>query len=73
MKINHIKDIGAVIRKRRKSVHMSIAELSAMIPCSPRLLGEVERGTRKVSFDMAITICSLLGIELYAREREENK
>lgn len=52
---------------------MSIAELSAMIPCSPRLLGEVERGTRKVSFDMAITICSLLGIELYAREREENK
>lgn len=72
MKISHLADLGSVIRRRRKSVSMTIEALSAMVPCSPRLLGELERGERNVSFEVVLAVCALLGIELETHEREEN-
>lgn len=72
MKIQTLSDIGAVIRQRRKRERMTIEALSSMVPCSPRLLGELERGTRKVSFEQVLKICSLLGINLTAKGREED-
>ncbi len=40
-----------------------------MIPCSPRLLGEVERGKRNVSLSVVLKLCAALGIDLYAEGR----
>ena len=71
MKINTLKDLGALIRQRRKREHMTIETLAAMLPCSPRLLGEMERGVRNVSFEYVLAVCAMLGIELTATGREE--
>ena len=70
MKITTPKEIGALIRQQRKSAKLTIADLAAMVPCSPRLLGEAERGTRNVSLGTVLTICGLLGVDLEATTRE---
>lgn len=62
-------DIGLLIRKRRKRAGITLETLAAMLACSPRLLGEVERGKRNVSFQTVLNICALLGIELAAAQR----
>ena len=51
---------------------MTIETLAAMLPCSPRLIGEMERGVRNVSFECVLAVCAMLGIELTATGREEN-
>ena len=72
MKINTLKDLGTLIRQRRKRERMTIDMLAAMLPCSPRLLGELERGVRNVSFEQVLAVCAMLGIELTATGREES-
>lgn len=73
MKINSLKELGTLIRQRRKSEHLTIETLSALVPCSPRLLGEMERGIRNVSFEHVLCVCTLLGIDLIAMEKEESR
>lgn len=36
MKINSLKELGTLIRQRRKSEHLTIETLSALVPCSSR-------------------------------------
>ena len=69
MKIDHITDLGRLIRERRKASRLTLETLAAMLSCSPRLLGEVERGKRNVSFSTLLNICSLLGIDITANPR----
>ena len=71
MKIHTLKDLGTLIGQRRKREHLTIDTLAAMLPCSPRLLGEMERGVRNVSFEHVLAVCAMLGIELTATGREE--
>lgn len=73
MKIKNLKDLGILIRQRRKGEQMTIEALAALVPCSPRLLGEMERGIRNVSFEYVLSVCALLGIEISATEREVSK
>lgn len=70
MKIETTQDIGALIRSRRKLAKLSIAGLAELIPCSPRLLGEVERGKRNVSMAVVLSLCAALGIDILAEERK---
>lgn len=70
MKIETTQEIGALIRSRRKLAKLSIAGLAELIPCSPRLLGEVERGKRNVSLAVVLNLCAALGIDLFAEERK---
>ena len=70
MRISTSKEIGALIRRQRKSAKLTIGDLAGMVPCSPRLLGEAERGTRNVSLSTVLTVCGLLGIDLEATTRE---
>lgn len=70
MKIETTQEIGALIRSRRKLAKLSIVGLAELIPCSPRLLGEVERGKRNVSLAVVLNLCAALGIDLYAEERK---
>lgn len=73
MKIESSKELGNMIRRRRKQAGLTIDQLAVMAMCSPRLLGEVERGKRNVGFEIVLSICALLGIELYANGREESR
>lgn len=72
MNITNVQEIGALIRRRRKMAGFTIAGLAELVPCSPRLLGEVERGTRNVSLGVVLTLCGLLGIDMHAIPRGES-
>lgn len=66
-------ELGAMIRERRKKQGLTIAELSMMVPCSPRLLSELERGKRGVGVGVILQLLSLLGLRVDIRGREEIK
>ncbi len=68
-KIQTLSDIGSIIRRRRKEAGLTIETLAGMLACSPRLLGELERSERNVSFSIVLKTCALLGIELLAKWR----
>ncbi|MBE6410267.1 MAG: helix-turn-helix domain-containing protein [Akkermansiaceae bacterium] len=73
MKIQDLSDIGSIIRQQRKAAGLSIETLASMLACSPRLLGELERGARNVSFIIVLKTCAMLGIELFAKCRGDHK
>lgn len=64
-------ELGAMIRERRKKQGLTIAELSMIVPCSPRLLSELERGKRGVGVGVILQLLSLLGLRVDIRGREE--
>ncbi|MDO5450123.1 MAG: helix-turn-helix transcriptional regulator [Akkermansia sp.] len=65
------KELGRAIRARRKKIGMTIAELASVIPCSPRLLSELERGQRGVSIAVAFRLIQMLGLIVSVRGSEE--
>ena len=71
MQITNETELGNIIRQRRKKQGLTIAELSMLIPCSPRLLSEMERGKRGVSISMALQMLTSLGLEVHIKGREE--
>lgn len=71
MQISTESELGMIIRKRRKKQGLTIAELSMMVPCSPRLLSELERGKRGVSVGMILQLLALLGLRVDVSGREE--
>ena len=73
MKIENISSLGPLIRARRKEAGLTLETFAAMLGYSPRLLSDVERGQRNVSFNTALTICALLGIDIIAAPRGGNK
>lgn len=61
--------LGALIRARRKQLGLTQADLAAVAPVSPRLLGEVENGKPTAQLDGVMRILAAVGyeIELHAR------
>lgn len=62
-------DIGSVIRKRRKELGYSQVQVSEFMGCSPRLIGEIERGRQTVGFQKVLDLARGLGIDLFAIPR----
>lgn len=73
MNITTESELGDIIRERRKKQGLTIAELSMLVPCSPRLLSELERGKRGVSVGIILQLLSLLGLTVDIRGREANE
>ena len=71
MHISSDTELGSLIRQRRKKQGLTFAELSMLVPCSPRLLSELERGKRGVSISMAFQLLSMLGLVVDIKGREE--
>ena len=71
MNVTTEAELGAMIRERRKKQGLTIAELSMMVPCSPRLLSELERGKRGVGVGVILQLLSLLGLRVDISGREE--
>lgn len=71
MDINDERELGLAIRARRKKIGMTITELASVIPCSPRLLGELERGRRGVSIAVTFRLMQMLGLVMDIRGSEE--
>ena len=73
MKVTTETELGTIIRERRKKHGLTINDLCMMVPCSPRLLSELERGKRGVSVGVIFQLLALLGLNIDIRGREESE
>ena len=71
MVVNDEMELGRAIRARRKKIGMTIAELASVIPCSARLLSELERGSRGASIAVTLRLLQMLGLEMDVYGSEE--
>ena len=63
-KIRDAEDLGQAIRKRRKKLDAC--------QCSPRFIGELERGVAGGNIKQVLYVCQSIGLDLYARGRGED-
>lgn len=68
-KIRDAEDLGTIIRKRRKELGYTQIEFAQICKCSPRFIGELERGIAGGNIKQVIHVCRMLGIDLYAKVR----
>ena len=68
-KIREASDLGAMLRERRKELGLTQAELAQACKCSPRFIGELERGVAGGNIKQVIRVCREVGIDLYATVR----
>lgn len=57
-------DFGQVIRRRRKDLGYTQEAVAAMSNCSPRLIGEIERGRTTVGIQRVLDLATNLGIDI---------
>lgn len=62
-------ELGALLRARRKKLGYTQEQVALMMGCSPRLIGEIERGRGTVGIQRIMDLATGLGIDLYAVER----
>jgi len=71
MDVNNAKDLGSIIRKRRKEAGLNQSDFADLCNVGLRFISELERGKGTVQFDLAVKVANLLGIELYGKYRGE--
>ena len=69
VRISQAAELGSLIRTRRKKLGLTQEFVAAMMGCSPRRIGEIERGKQTVSVQTVINLAQGLGIDLFAIPR----
>lgn len=59
--MNYI-DLGEQVRKRRREMKLTQAELAERMDVSPSLVGHIERGARAISLETFVTLCNALEV-----------
>ena len=67
--IKTAKDLGILIRQRRKEMGLSQADLAGICNVGNRFLVELEAGKPTVQFDKALHVAANVGLELYLRKK----
>ena len=62
--IKDSKQLGQVIRKRRKEMNLTQKELSDLCNTGNRFISELENGKGTVQFEKALRIINALGLEI---------
>lgn len=62
-------EIGAEIRRRRKRLRLTQADVAELVGVNRRLVSEVERGSASTSLRNLIAVCDAVGMDLVARPR----
>ena len=70
-KINDPKELGRIVRQRRKDARLTLKEAAGMAGVGIRFLSEFERGKPTLQIGMAIEVLQLFGLELHVRVRGE--
>ena len=70
-KIRDVEELGSIMRKRRKELGLTQVELAESCRCSPRFIGDLERGVAGGNIKQVIHVCRMLGIDLFAKVRGE--
>lgn len=68
-KIRDVEDLGTILRNRRKELGYTQIELAQACKCSPRFIGELERGIAGGNIKQVLHVCHTLGIDLFAKVR----
>lgn len=67
--IKTAKDLGILIRQRRKEMGLSQADLAGICNVGNRFLVELEAGKSSVQFDKALHVATNVGLELHVRKK----
>ena len=70
-KLNDACDLGLIMRRRRVGLGLTQVQLAEACGCSPRFIGELERGVAGGNIKQVIHVCKMLGIDLFAKVRGE--
>lgn len=68
-KLRDSEDLGVIMRRRRRELGLTQIQLAQACSCSPRFIGELERGVAGGNIKQVIGVCKRLGIDLYAKPR----
>lgn len=68
-----IKEIGQIIRRKRKSIGFTQAEVAGMCDVGTRFLSELENGKPTLQMGKALHVISSLGLEITIVDRMEEK
>ena len=68
-KIFEAKDLGQLIKVRRKELGYTQEYLAMAMGISPRLIGEIEKGKKTVGIQKVLNLAINLGIDLTASVR----
>jgi y4mF family transcriptional regulator len=72
--IKTVKDLGIIIKNRRKEMKLTQAELAGLCGVGNRFIVELEAGKPTIQFDKAVYVAENVGLELrIARKGDETK
>lgn len=69
MMVYSAEEMGSAIRARRKKLGYTQEEIAEFQGCSPRFIGELERGMAASTISRAIEIMNNLGLDVVIVER----
>jgi transcriptional regulator with XRE-family HTH domain len=69
MKITNAAEFGKALRKRRKELHYTQADLSAFTGISVSFLSDLENGKATTELGKALFIANTLGLDCLLNER----
>jgi len=72
-KVTQAKDIGQLVRQRRKEAGLTLKDAAGMAGVGVRFLSELERGKSTLQLGLVIEVLLLFGLELHVQSRGEPK
>ena len=70
-KVSNAKELGALVRQRRKQAGLTLKDAAGMAGVGIRFLSELERGKPTLQLGLVIEVLQLFGLELHIRARGE--
>jgi HTH-type transcriptional regulator / antitoxin HipB len=70
-KVSNAKELGALVRQRRKEAGLTLKDAAGMAGVGIRFLSELERGKPTLQLGLAIEVLQLFGLEIHVRARGE--
>lgn len=70
MRIKNTRDLGALVRDRRRALGWTLDDLATRTPMSRRWVADVEAGKPGVAVGPLLSLLSVLDVELSASKRE---
>lgn len=68
--VKSAKEIGEIVRKKRKGQGLTQAQVAEYSGLSIRLISEVERGKQTAEIGKVLSLLEILGVDLIADSRD---
>ncbi|MGI6488991.1 MAG: helix-turn-helix transcriptional regulator [Sphaerochaeta sp.] len=68
-RINSTKDLGALVKERRKQRGLTQEELAMYCGTGIRFISDLENGKATIQFEKALNVISMLALDMHIKER----